>query len=151
MNRLLLSACLFAMPVLTLAASHDIKTFIGEHDLDHDGIVSKEEFEQERVRLFAALDADDSGGVSHDEYVGEYRTRLMSKKPEAAVVERQMKQAEVRFTVLDSNRDGQISWAEYTYSGWTMFAHHDYTKDGAISAKDDVDPPARAAAAAQKP
>jgi hypothetical protein len=31
------------------------------------------------------------------------------------------------------------SRAEYAYSGWTMSREHDYTKDGAVSGKDDVD------------
>lgn len=122
---------------LALGASHDLKTFISEHDLNHDGSVSKEEFAQERERLFAAMDTDHDGGLSHDEYVGDYRKRLMSTNPEAATVQRQMRQAEVRFKVLDSNKDGKISPAEYAYSGWRMFTHHDAKNDGAVSIEDE--------------
>ena len=135
------TACLLAaVPMLTTAASHDLKVFIVEYDLNHDGSVSKEEFADEREHRFIVTDANHDGGLSHDEYVGEYRARLATKAPDAKTVERQMKQADVRFGVLDSNKDGHISRAEYAYSGWTMFGKHDYTNDGAVSEKDDVEP-----------
>ena len=137
----LIAACLLvAAPMLASAASHDIKEFIVEYDLNHDGSVSKEEFADERERRFIATDANHDGGLTQGEYVGEYRTRLMGKNPDAKTVERQMKQADVRYGVLDSNKDGHISRAEYAYSGWSMFSKHDYTNDGAVSAKDDVEP-----------
>jgi hypothetical protein len=139
---LLIACALFAGPMAASAASHDIKTFITEYDLNHDGSVSKEEFADEREHRFISTDADHDGGLTHDEYVGEYRARLLAAKPNEKSVERQMKQADVRFTVLDSNKDGKISRAEYAHSGWTMFTKHDYTDDGAVSAKDDVEPPA---------
>jgi len=133
--------CLLAVaPMLAVAAPHDIREFIVEYDLDHDGSVSKEEYADERERRFIVTDTNHDGGLSHDEYVGEYRGRLMLKNPDAKTLERQLKQADVRFGVLDSNKSGHISRAEYAYSGWTMFGRHDYTNDGAISAKDDVEP-----------
>ncbi|MEJ1965304.1 MAG: DUF4198 domain-containing protein [Gammaproteobacteria bacterium] len=74
----LLAACLLVVsPAIATAASHDIKIFITEHDLNHDGSVSKEEFADERERLFIATDANHDGGLSHDEYVGEYHARLL--------------------------------------------------------------------------
>lgn len=138
-SKWLLVCIVTAVPLLANGASHDLKTFITEYDLNHDGSVSKEEFAQERDRRFAATDANHDGGLSHDEYVGEYRERLTRTHPDAKKIDRQMKQADVRFTVLDSNHDGRISPAEYAHSGWSMFTHHDYTKDGAVSAQDDVE------------
>ena len=143
MKARLFAACLIAIvPGLAGAASHNIKVFITEHDLNHDGSVSKEEFSDERERLFIVTDANHDGGLSHDEYVGAYRERLMLTKPDEKTVERQMKQADVRYNVLDSNKDGHISRAEYAFSGWRMFVEHDYTKDGTVAANDDVDHPA---------
>ena len=46
----------------------------------------------------------------------------------------------ILFLAMAVNKDGKISRAEYAHSGWTMFTRHDYTNDGAISAKDDVEP-----------
>jgi Ca2+-binding EF-hand superfamily protein len=138
--RIALAGMVAALPLVASAASHDLKTFITEYDLDHDGSVSKEEFADEREHRFIATDANHDGGLSHDEYVGEYRARLMLRKPDEKTVERQMKQADVRFTALDSNKDGRITRAEYAHSGWRMFTEHDYMDDGAVSEKDDVEP-----------
>jgi len=140
MKTKLLVACLsLGIPALAAAASHDIKVFITEYDLNHDGSVSKEEYADERERRFIASDSNHDGGLSHDEYVGEYRARLTEKHPDEKTVEKQMKQADVRYEVLDSNNDGHISRAEYAFSGWRMFTEHDYTKDGTVAANDDVD------------
>lgn len=39
----------------------------------------------------------------------------------------------------DLNKDGRISSAEFFYSGWRMYAEHDYTRDGAVSMADKTD------------
>jgi hypothetical protein len=49
-----------------------------------------------------------------------------------------MRQADVRFGVLDSDKSGAITRAEFDYSGWRMFNHHDTNNDGAVSAADPV-------------
>jgi Ca2+-binding EF-hand superfamily protein len=147
MKTLLRICALSVLPTLTFAASHDLKTFIQEYDLNHDGSVSKEEFVQERERRFGLTDADHNGGLTHDEYVNEYKTRLTAEHPDPKKMDSAMKQADVRFKVLDSNKDGKISPAEFQHSGWSMFTHHDYTKDGAISSKDDVESVAKKAGA----
>ena len=124
-------------PLLASAASHDLATFVLEYDLDRDGAVSKEEFQKERERRFASTDTDHDGGISRDEYVDEFRARLMFTKPDAETVDRQLEQTGVRFDVLDSNRNGAISAAEFYHSGWGMFGEHDYNLDGAVSLADE--------------
>lgn len=128
------------------AASHARDTFIKEQDVNGDGVVSKEEFKAGREKQFAKIDGDKNGVLSHDEYVGEFKTRLdarlaastetTEKKDEDRV--RQMRQAEVRFDVLDSDKSGGITPAEFEYSGWRMFVSHDTNKDGVVSAADPV-------------
>jgi hypothetical protein len=127
------------LPALSLAASHDLATFVAEYDLDKDGNVSKEEFLDARQQRFTATDINQDRGVSHQEYVEEYRVRLMATKPEPEKAQRQLKQTDVRFKALDSNKDGRISLAEYSYSGWRMYAEHDYDRDGAVSLADKTD------------
>jgi len=126
------------------AASHNRDTFIREQDLNGDGKVSKDEFAKGRDAEFARMDADHDGGLSHDEYVGDFKRRLEAtlpaiKEPERQETERdrQMKQAEVRFGVLDSDKSGAITPAEFAYTGWSMFIHHDTNDDGLVS-KDDT-------------
>lgn len=118
------------------AASHDLATFVGEYDLDRDGSVSKEEFQKERERRFAATDANHDGAISLDEYVDEFRARLMFGNPKPEEAAKQLSQTQVRFDALDSNSDGRISSAEFYHSGWTMFTEHEYNRDGAVSLAD---------------
>jgi Ca2+-binding EF-hand superfamily protein len=51
---------------------------------------------------------------------------------------RQVRQADVRFGVLDSDKSGAITKSEFDYSGWRMFGVHDSNKDGVVSAADPV-------------
>lgn len=126
------------------AASHARDTFIKEQDQNGDGVVSKDEFAATRALQFAKTDADRNGSLSQAEYVGEFKARLekslaaSDRTPEKKEEERvrQMRQAEVRFGVLDSDKSGAITKAEFDYSGWTMFIHHDPNKDGTVSAAD---------------
>jgi hypothetical protein len=142
----LLALALVGVAAPALAASHARDTFIKEQDTGRDGSVSKEEFKAGREKQFAGIDADRNGVLSHDEYVGEFTARLTKrlaastdtaeKKEEERV--RQTRQAEVRFGVLDSDKSGGITPAEFDYSGWRMFMTHDTNKDGAVSAADPV-------------
>jgi hypothetical protein len=128
------------------AASHARDTFIKEQDQNGDGVVSKDEFAATRALQFAATDADKNGALSRGEYVGEFKARLEKKlatdtrTPEKKEEERerQMRQADVRFGVLDSDKSGAITRAEFDYSGWRMFVTHDTNNDGTVSAADPV-------------
>jgi hypothetical protein len=128
------------------AASHARDTFIKEQDQNGDGVVSKDEFAATRALQFAKTDADNDGSFSQAEYVGEFKARLEKKlavderTPEKKEEERarQMRQADVRFGVLDSDKSGAITRAEFDYSGWRMFNHHDTNNDGTVSAADPV-------------
>jgi hypothetical protein len=128
------------------AASHARDTFIKEQDQNGDGVVSKDEFAATRAIQFAKTDADKNGTLSQAEYVGEFKARLEKKlaaderTPEKKEEERvrQMRQADVRFNVLDSDKSGAITRAEFDYSGWRMFSHHDTNNDGTVSAADPI-------------
>ncbi|MDR7118716.1 EF-hand domain-containing protein [Caulobacter sp. BE254] len=142
----LLAAAALCVAAPALAASHARDTFIKEQDLNGDGSVSKDEFKAGRDKQFADIDANHDGALSHDEYVGEFTARLAKrlaastdtaeKKEEERV--RQLRQADVRFGVLDTDKSRGITPAEFDYSGWRMFVTHDTNKDGAVSAADPV-------------
>ena len=132
-------------PICAFAASHDRDTFIREQDLNGDGKVSKDEFAQGRAREFARQDADHDGKLSQAEYISDFTRRLeteMLPKVQADKREeerqREMRQAVVRFGVLDSDKSGFITPPEWDYSGWRMFMHHDTNKDGLVSNDDPI-------------
>jgi hypothetical protein len=141
-----LTAAFLGAAAPAFAASHARDTFIREQDTGGDGAVSKEEFKAGREKQFAGVDADGNGVLSRAEYVGEFTGRLTArlaastdtpeKKQEERV--RQLRQADVRFGVLDSDNSGGITPAEFDYSGWRMFVTHDTNKDGVVSAADPV-------------
>ena len=148
-TRSILAAAILAASTLAtgaMAASHARDTFIKEQDQNGDGVVSKEEFVATRQIQFDRTDADGNGVMSREEYVGEFKARLeknlaastqtAEKKEEERV--RQMRQAVVRFGVLDSDKSGAITPAEFAYTGWGMFTTHDSNKDGVISVADPV-------------
>lgn len=126
------------------AASHSRDTFVREQDLDGDGRVSKDEFAAGRDKEFARQDANHDGGLSHDEYVDDFKTRLEAKLPTLPADKREeqrvreMRQVEVRFGVLDTDKNGKITPAEFAYSGWRMFTRHDTNKDGFVSKDDPI-------------
>ena len=139
---LALTAALLAMGAASAhAAPHGHSAFITDYDLDKDGKVTPEEFKTVRGQRFAATDADKDGQLSEAEYVGEYQDRLEAqlaassdsaeRKEEERV--RQIRQAHVRFGVLDRDKSGGISPAEFDVSGQRAFAEQDGDGDGVIT------------------
>lgn len=145
MKKPLFIAALIAASAPALAASHSTSTFIEEQDLNGDGKVSQAEFKAGRAIEFRKADFNEDGILSEAEYIGEYEGRLMARlsrigDPEKRLEEqqRQMRQAKVRFGVLDTDKNGAISQAEHLASGLRMFDLHDRNKDGVVDHKDVV-------------
>ncbi|WP_332773075.1 hypothetical protein [Phenylobacterium sp.] len=140
---LAMTAALLALAATSAqAAPHEHSAFIADYDLDKDGKVTAAEFKTVRDKRFAAMDVSKDGGLDEAEYVGEYEGRLnaqLAASPESAERKaeervRQMRQAHVRFGVLDKDKDAKVSAAEYAASGGRAFAEQDGDKDGVITA-----------------
>ena len=149
---LAVTAALLAMAAGTAhAAPHEHSAFVADYDLDKDGKVTQAEFKTARDQRYAATDANKDGGVDEAEYVAEYEARLdaqlaastdtAERKAEEKV--RQIRQAHVRFDVLDKDKDGRMSQAEFDASGARAFAEQDGDGDGIVTAAE----PKRQAAA----
>lgn len=155
--QLSLTAALLALTGTAVAAPHEGSAFIHDYDADHDGQVSRAEFDAGRVARFKATDANGDGWVSEDEYVQEYSARLeqqlaaSDRSTEKKVEERQrqIRQTHVRFGVLDKDKDGKMAQAEYDLSGARAFAEQDNDKDGIVTAADAATTAARQLAARQ--
>ncbi|HYG06313.1 MAG TPA: EF-hand domain-containing protein [Stenotrophomonas sp.] len=151
--RFIAASCLLLMPLAALAASDELSrkvqekvgghgedphAFVAEHDLDGNGQVSAAEFERFRRARFAETDTNGDGTLSRDEYVGEFARRL--QHAEGGTNARQMKQADVRFNVLDQDKDGRMTWDEYAASGERLFKRADRSGDGQVDARDEAAP-----------
>ncbi|MDV6330251.1 EF-hand domain-containing protein [Asticcacaulis sp. 201] len=126
-----------------MAAPHAISAMIRDYDTNHDGKVTRDEFDAERRVRFDRTDANHDGVLSDAEYVAEFEIRLKADvakiaDPEKAKEEydREMRQAYVRYGVLDANHDGAMTWDEYQASGHAMFDRQDRNHDKVIDETD---------------
>ncbi|MFY7864701.1 EF-hand domain-containing protein [Roseateles sp.] len=143
MKHLLLAALLGLSAVPALAASHSSTIFINEQDLNGDGKVGLEEFKLSRHVEFVRIDFNADGLLSEAEYLGEFEGRLMQRIGKMADAERrreelqrQMRQAKVRFGVLDTDKNGSISFEEFQAAGLRMFKLHDRNQDNVVDEAD---------------
>ncbi|MDR7155796.1 Ca2+-binding EF-hand superfamily protein [Sphingobium xenophagum] len=156
--QLSLTAALLALTGTAVAAPHEGSAFIHDYDADHDGQVTRAEFDAGRGARFKTTDANGDGWVSEDEYVKEYSTRLeqqlaasdRSDEKKNEERQRQIRQTHVRFGVLDKDKDGKMIQAEYDLSGARAFAEQDNDKDGIVTAADAAATAARQLAAREK-
>jgi Ca2+-binding EF-hand superfamily protein len=114
--------------------------FLHLWDENGDAKVSRAEYDDARVKRFAATDADKSGSLSQDEYIDEYAARLdvqITNEKKAS-----LQQIDTRFRALDNDHDHFISRAEYDASGVKAFEHLDPDRDGRISERDSKAQPA---------
>jgi hypothetical protein len=140
---LALTAALLAFSAAQ-AAPHGRTAFIADYDLDKDGVVSAAEFKTVRDQRYAAMDVNKDGGLDEAEYVGEYTARLDAQlaastapaEKKAAEREGQLKQAHVRFGVLDKDKNKKIEAAEFAASGTRAFAEQDGDHDGKVTAEE---------------
>ncbi len=153
---ILLAAAFLAGPAFS--APHEGGAFIHDYDGNHDGQVTRAEFDAARVARFATTDANKDGWVSEEEYVVEYHGRLEqqlaasdeSEEKKTEERQRQMRQAHVRFGVLDKDKDKKMTQAEYDASGARAFAEQDADANGTITQADVVATAARREAARDK-
>lgn len=143
MKRHLLTTALALAALPALAASHSSTTFIGEQDLNGDGKVLLDEFKLGRQVEFVRIDFNADGVLNEAEYLGEFEGRLMQRISKMADAEkrkeelqRQMRQAKVRFGVLDTDKNGSISLEEFQATGLRMFKMHDRNQDSAVDEAD---------------
>ena len=142
--RIILAAGLLASGAAPALAQHAGNAFIAAYDTDKDGILTHAEYEAGRTARFKATDANGDGVITEDEYVAEYAARLekeladfdRGEEKKAEARQRQIRQAHVRFGVIDTDKDGRISRAEYDAIAERSFAEQDADKDGRITAAD---------------
>lgn len=113
---------------------HSKREFLETYDANKDDKVSKQEFAAKRGADHKVLDLNENGTVNELEYINEYTFRLDKELAERRA--RQIRQAHVRFGVLDTNKDGILSAEEFAASGDRMFSRLDTTGDGFVDGTD---------------
>jgi hypothetical protein len=123
------------------AGGHGLSAFIGGFDANRDGVVTRAEYDTVRKQRFAAADTNHDGWLSEDEYVAEFEGRLKQQyagraQDDAYVAS--IKQAHVRFKILDTDKDGKLTIEEENAIADKTFKRTDINGDGKID-KSDVE------------
>ncbi|MEL6686298.1 MAG: hypothetical protein AAFP97_01605 [Pseudomonadota bacterium] len=116
---------------------HSKGAFYEAYDSDGDESVSVAEYVSMREKGYIARDINGDDQVLPDEYVAEYEARLDQQLAEQR--DRQLKQAYVRFNVLDKDKDGIISREEFHSSGMRMFTRLDTNEDKVVDENDTAE------------
>jgi len=125
------------IPDARAAGGHDKINFFDAYDGNGDASVSRAEFDSQRGKDYGRINATDDGKVTESQYVDEFAGRL--DRQLAAQRAAQIRQAHVRFGVLDKNKDGYVSREEFNASGKRMFDALDTNKDGVVDEKDKAE------------
>lgn len=118
------------------ASAEHRQAFIKDYDHNKDGELSKAEFDQARSAHLRTMDTNKDGRIDETEYVQEFVTRMTDEQKEHRT--KQLKQAHVRFGVLDKNKDGDLTLPEFAVSGTAMFAGWDLNGDKVINSRDPL-------------
>jgi hypothetical protein len=130
------------------AGGHGLDAFFGSYDANRDGIVTRAEYDAIRLQRFRAADTNGDGWLSEAEYVAEFEGRLkrqyfdQGRQPDKAY-ENSIKQAHVRFAIVNRARDGKFTLAEDRDIADKTFKGADTNNDGKVSKED---PPRQSAA-----
>lgn len=124
------------------AGGHGHAAFMGSYDTNRDGVVTRSEYDTVRKQRFQGADTNGDGWLSEDEYVAEFEKRLKqqyadeSRSGTDAAYTAAIKQAHVRFGVLDKNNDGHLTWDEEQAMADKTFQSADRNGDGVVNAAD---------------
>lgn len=125
--------------MLSMPTNHTQSGMLALYDRNSDGKVTREEYDLARDEQFTRTDANRDKKLSRHEYEAEFQQRIDARIHDLKT--RELRQARVRFGVLDKDQNDQIDWDEYLASGMFLFQRTDRNKDGRVDSTDAALPP----------
>jgi Ca2+-binding EF-hand superfamily protein len=125
--------------IIGMPTSHSLAGMLEIYDDDGDDVLTREQYDAHRAKVFAATDTNQDSKLGHDEYLKEFNARLSQQIDDRR--QAQLKQGRVRFKAIDTNQNGNISRDEYFAMSGRMFDRADTNQDGVIT--NDDPPPVR--------
>lgn len=104
---------------------------MGAIDTNDDGIISDDEAADQVEAVYAAMDADDDGELTEEEYMS-VRMGPQWGRNEARQKARQERK-KVRFTEMDVDKSGKVSKVEFITAGKARFEAADTDNDGKVT------------------
>lgn len=104
---------------------------LGAIDINDDGMISDDEAADQVESVFAAMDGDDDGDLTEDEYMSVRMGpgRGLNEARQKAMQERK----KIRFAEMDRDKSGKVSKAEFMAAGKARFEAADTDKDGRVT------------------
>jgi Ca2+-binding EF-hand superfamily protein len=104
---------------------------MGVVDDNGDGVISADEAASRVEAVFAAMDADDDGSLTEEEYMA---VRMgpgfgLNQDRQADMQARKKE----RFAAIDPDKDGKVTQAEFLAAAQKRFAEADTDKDGKVT------------------
>jgi hypothetical protein len=100
-------------------------------DSNEDGFVSSEEAASSADVVFSAMDADDDGTITLDEFMAVRMGAQIAMNPERQALMQARKKA--RFDPMDTDSDGSVSKAEFMSASKAHFDAADTDQDGKVT------------------
>ncbi|MDE1917058.1 MAG: EF-hand domain-containing protein [Sphingomonadales bacterium] len=110
----------FAAP-LAAQGLRDPAAMFDEADANHDGRISRAEFQAARLARFARMDRNGDGVISREDF-----TRLIAFRPQAA------SRIEAMIAEGDLNHDGKVTREEMAHAPMRVFDMADANHDGYV-------------------
>ncbi|WP_435276858.1 hypothetical protein ACMAZF_08010 [Psychrobium sp. nBUS_13] len=120
-----------AKRVLNMPTTHSFKGLLTKYDANDDKTITPEEIAIVRQAIWDLADENNDGSISEQEYLYEFEDRMdiqIAKTRKSAV-----KQTYVRFGILDKDKNGKMTLAEYQASGHRSFNRFDTDNDKLVT------------------
>lgn len=102
-------------------------------DTNNDGVISDDEAAAQVEAVFAAMDSDDDGELTEEEYMSVRMGPRFGQGLNEARQKAMQERKKARFVEMDPDKNGKVGQAEFIAGGKARFQAADTDKDGKVT------------------